>query len=98
MTDPRSSATRHEDVGATERAVATTRVFEVVVAGDVSPAVLEQLGDVAIAPREVRTVLSGEFEDQAQLHGLLARLRAFALEVVEVRRVTNGVGPVENGS
>jgi len=70
-------------------------VFEVVVAGAVSPAVLEQLGGVEIAPQELRTVLSGEFRDQAELFGLFARLRTFALEVVEVRRVTSRPTPVD---
>ncbi len=49
--------------------------------------VLEDLGDVEIAEQEIRTVLSGRFRDQAALFGFLHRLRAFGLEVVEVRRL-----------
>jgi hypothetical protein len=33
------------------------------------------------------TVLSGRFPDKAALNGFLHRLRAYGLEVVEVRRV-----------
>ena len=36
---------------------------------------------------DVTTVLSGELADQAALLGMLARLRAMGLDVVEVRRV-----------
>lgn len=48
---------------------------------------LEEIGDVDVAQHELRTVLRGQFSDQAQLHGFLNRLRAFGLEVVEVRRL-----------
>lgn len=47
----------------------------------------EEIGDVDVAQHELRTVLRGRFSDQAQLHGFLNRLRAFGLEVVEVRRL-----------
>jgi hypothetical protein len=63
------------------------QVFEVIVGGDVSPALLAELGDVEISARELRTVLSGQFQDQSELSGFLARLRMFALEIVEVRRI-----------
>jgi hypothetical protein len=65
-------------------------VFEVVVAGEVLPSTLVELEDVEVFPHEWTTVLSGRFEDQAGLYQLLARLRSFALEVVEVRRVADG--------
>jgi hypothetical protein len=61
--------------------------YEVRVAGPVPPGVLEQLDDVAVAAEELRTVVSGEFEDQAALYGFLHRLRDLGLDVVEVRRV-----------
>ncbi|HEU4947662.1 MAG TPA: hypothetical protein VFT31_10950 [Kribbella sp.] len=48
---------------------------------------LDQLGDVEMAEHEFRTVLSGRFADQAALYGFLHRLRAYGLEIVEVRRV-----------
>jgi hypothetical protein len=54
---------------------------------------LDDLGDVEVAVHEVRTVLSGRFPDQAALYGFLHRLRAFGLEVVEVRRVPSADEP-----
>jgi hypothetical protein len=64
------------------------RAYEVRVAGLVpTQDLLDELGDVEVAEHEFRTVLTGHFADQAALHGFLHRLRAFGLEVVEVRRV-----------
>jgi hypothetical protein len=64
------------------------QVFEVRVTGLVSEDVLHQLADVEVSSRELRTSLRGTFRDQAELHGFLARLRAFGLDVVEVHRLT----------
>jgi hypothetical protein len=64
------------------------RTFEVCVSGLVSPAYLLAQGrDLQLAEQELRTVLVGRFQDQAELQGLLDRLHALGLEVVEVRRV-----------
>ena len=46
-----------------------------------------EFGDVEVVTTDVTTVLSGEMVDQAALLGLLARLRALGLNVVEVRRM-----------
>jgi hypothetical protein len=54
---------------------------------------LAQGGHVNAAEQELRTVVSGEFIDQAELHGFLDRLRSLGLEVVEVRRVVTSAGP-----
>lgn len=51
---------------------------------------LRELGDVGVVEHEFRTVLTGTFPDQAALYGFLQRLRAFGLEVVEVRRIPLG--------
>jgi len=72
----------------------TDRTYEVRVTGLVpTKELLEELGDVGIAEHEVRTVLSGRFPDQAALYGFLHRLRAYGLEVVEVRRVPSADEP-----
>ena len=60
--------------------------YEVRLEGEVPSTVLDQLSDV-LASREMRTVLTGDFEDQAALYGFLHRLRDFGLSVVEVRRL-----------
>jgi len=65
-------------------------VFEVRVAGLVPDALLSRLGGVEITGQELRTVLTGSFQDQAELYGFLSRLRSLHLDVVEVRRVAGG--------
>jgi hypothetical protein len=65
-------------------------VFEVIVSGEVSASTLAELEDVEVFPHETSTVLSGRFKDEAGLYQLLARLRSFALEIVEVRRIAGG--------
>ncbi len=67
-------------------------VFEVSISGVVPPAVLAELGDVEASSQEMRTVLTGHFRDQSDVHGFLLRLRAYALEVVEVRRIASVEG------
>ena len=62
-------------------------IFEVSISGVVPPTVLAELGDVEAASQETRTVLTGHFRDQSEVHGFLQRLRLYALEVVEVRRI-----------
>jgi hypothetical protein len=63
------------------------RTFEVTINGLVPAAVLADLGDVEVSSQEVRTVLNGRFRDQSEVYGFLHRLRTYALEVIEVRRV-----------
>jgi len=63
------------------------RLYEVRVAGLVPRKALLELGEAEVTTQELRTVLSGVFQDQCGLYGFLNRLRAFGLDVVEVRRV-----------
>ena len=63
------------------------QIFEVRVAGLMSEESLDRLGDVEVSSQELRTVLTGQFRDQAELHGFLARLRSLSLDIVEIRRV-----------
>jgi len=67
------------------------RTYEVRLTGMVpTPDLLDELGYIEAVEHEWRTVLSGRFPDQAALYGFLNRLRAYGLEVVEVRRMTRG--------
>jgi hypothetical protein len=54
---------------------------------------LRELGDVELVQHEFRTVLSGDFTDQAALYAFLQTLRSLGLEVVEVRLVPGPVAP-----
>ena len=70
-----------------------TTTYEVRIAGQVADELLVELGDVTITGQETRTLMIGSFADQAALHGFLQRLRAFGLELVEIRRVTTVQDP-----
>ena len=61
--------------------------YEIRVRGRISNAVLERLEGMQGGPGGVETVLYGPVRDQAELHGLLARIKALGLELVEVRRL-----------
>lgn len=69
-------------------------MYEIRVAGTVPDQDLKDMGAV-ILPNHVNTVLYG-ISDQAALYGLLARLRALGLEVVEVRRVHEPVAEIDD--
>lgn len=60
-------------------------IYEIRVAGLVPPEELAELDDLVLSQQELRTVLTGAFEDQAALHGFLHRLRSLGLELLEVR-------------
>jgi hypothetical protein len=70
-------------------------MYEVRVAGTVPDEDLRDLGALALVQDQVNTVLYG-ITDQAALYGLLARMRALGLDVVEVRRVA-APGPADVG-
>jgi hypothetical protein len=60
-------------------------IYEIRVAGLVPREELADLAGVLLTEQELRTVLTGSFEDQAALHGFLHRLRSLGLELIEVR-------------
>jgi hypothetical protein len=60
--------------------------YEIRVAGAVPAQDLRDMGAVTLAVDQVNTVVYS-IPDQAALYGLLARLRALGIEVVEVRRI-----------
>lgn len=61
--------------------------YEIRVRGRVSSAALERLEGLQGGPGAVETVLRGPLRDQAELHGVLDRIKALGLELVEVRRL-----------
>jgi hypothetical protein len=67
------------------------KCFEIHVRGSVPPEVLDEFGGLTATVVPTETVLSGVVADQSALYGVLNRLQALGLELVEVRRVVNGV-------
>jgi hypothetical protein len=61
--------------------------YEIRIKGRVSPAVLETFEGLQSDLEPVETVLHGPVRDQAELHGLLDRIQALGLELIEVRRL-----------
>jgi hypothetical protein len=60
------------------------RRYEIVVSGRLSERFASVFGDLALEPSAGETALSGVFADQAQLYGVLDRLRDLNLELVSV--------------
>src|SRR4051794_19950895 len=61
--------------------------YEIRISGLVSQDLLQDCGDVSVTRTSASTLLSGSLSDQAALLGLLERLRAHGLDVVEVHQV-----------
>lgn len=59
--------------------------YEIRVVGSVPIEALRELGPISVTVEELRTVFTGTFRDQSELYGFLHRLRAFGLDLVEVR-------------
>ena len=67
-----------------------TQQYEIRIRGRVRPALLEDFDGLEQSVEKVETVLHGPVVDQAALHGLLQRIEALGLELVEVRRLPSG--------
>ena len=63
------------------------KAFEIHVHGSLSPEALEEFEDLQATVVPAETVLTGFVPDQAALYGVLNRLQALGLDLVEVRRV-----------
>lgn len=61
--------------------------YEIRVRGRLSDAVLERFDELDAHVATEETVLQGPVDDQAALHGILERVRALGLELLEVRRL-----------
>jgi hypothetical protein len=61
--------------------------YEIRVAGVLPPEVLLDFDRLTASVEPVETVVHGPIQDQAALHGLLARLETFGVQVIEVRRL-----------
>ena len=70
-----------------------TPQYEIRVRGRLSASLLSSFHGLNATVEPVETVLSGRVDDQAALYGVLQRVQALGLELVEVRRV---VGAAED--
>ena len=61
--------------------------YEIRVAGILPPEALLDFDRLSASVEPVETVVHGPIQDQAALHGLLARLETFGVQVIEVRRL-----------
>ena len=69
----------------------TTLRIRITVRGRLSRRLAAAFDDITFAPRRGATELVGEVADQAQLHGLLSRIRDLGLELESV--AVHGPGP-----
>ena len=61
--------------------------YEIRVSGVLPPEALLDFERLTASVEPVETVLHGPLRDQAALHGLLARLETFGIQVLEIRRL-----------
>jgi hypothetical protein len=61
--------------------------YEIRVRGRVTRSLLDSFERMQSELEPVETVLHGPVRDQAELHGLIDRIQALGLELIEVRRL-----------
>jgi len=61
--------------------------YEIRIRGRVSRALLQSFEGMDSMLEPVETVLHGPVRDQAELHGLIDRIQALGLELIELRRL-----------
>ena len=76
--------------GAVEGTAVATR-YEILVAGELDEAATDLFAGWEMSSEGGLATISGDF-DQAALHGVLERVRALGLELIEVRRVRQQPG------
>jgi hypothetical protein len=64
--------------------------YEIHIKGRVSEQLLAVFEGMDASVQSVETVLRGPVRDQAALHGLLDRIQALGLELIEVRQLPAG--------
>jgi hypothetical protein len=77
--------------------VPSSSYYEIRVAGVLPPEALLDFDRLTASVEPVETVLHGPLRDQAALHGLLARLETFGVQVLEVRRLHERDPSVDEG-
>jgi hypothetical protein len=72
---------------ADDRLAMPEATYEIRIKGRVSQALLDSFAGMDSDLEPVETVLHGPIKDQAELHGVIDRIQALGLELIEVRRV-----------
>jgi len=67
--------------------------YEIRVKGRMSDTLTSAFEDFTAAVKPAETVMRGNIRDQAELHGLLERIQALGLELIEVRRLPDRTRP-----
>ena len=70
--------------------------YEIRIAGILPPEALLDFDRLVASVEPVETVVHGPLRDQAALHGLLARLETFGVQVLEVRRLHERDSPADD--
>jgi hypothetical protein len=71
-------------------AAVSSPYYEIRIAGVLPSEALLDFDWLTASVEPVETVVHGQLRDQAALHGLLARLEAFGIQLLEVRRFRTG--------
>jgi len=61
--------------------------YEFRIKGRLSDSVTDAFQDFTTSVKPAETVVRGDLRDQAELHGVLERIRSLGLELIEVRRL-----------
>lgn len=61
--------------------------YEIRIKGALSDRVTDTFGGCTTAVKPAETVIRGRLRDQAELHGMLERVRSLGLDLIEVRRL-----------
>jgi hypothetical protein len=79
------------------RPAARPTTYEIVVRGELSQRFAVAFEGMTLVAENGRTAISGPVIDQAQLHGLLARVRDLGLDLVSVRSTLEPAPAVSPG-
>jgi hypothetical protein len=71
----------------------TISSYEIRIRGRITKSAQAAFDDLTVTVNPVETVLRGGAIDQAALHGILERIQALGLELVEVRRIPPSKDP-----
>jgi hypothetical protein len=66
-----------------------THTYELAVRGEPGPVTRAAFPEFALRCESGMTVFQGEFVDQAALHGVIARVNALGLDLIDVRLIAD---------